>query len=346
MKFSLLIILLLVQLSIGSNVRADDKHEHSHEHEKSSDTSTEPHNHTHDHTAEHAKSANHQHSKDSQHTDDHQHATEHAHEDAVTITAAMAENVGITVASVAPGTIERHIPLYGELALVPNRQAQVRARFPGMITQLKAGVSDNVKKGDVLAVVESNDSLRTYSVVAPIAGMVIQQWAGQGEYTAGEPLFLLADSSVLWGELKVFPAARDEVKTGLPVHIEARGGRIDSQITHILPVSGQPYVVARVELNNHEGRFAAGERVSALVDAEIIQVPLVVDNRALQDFEGKSVVFIREGERYEPRALQLGRTDGRFTEVLTGVHATEQYVVANSYLIKAELEKSAAAHEH
>lgn len=278
----------------------------------------------------------------------HDHGSDHDddHDEAATIDADMAKRVGIEVATAGAGTIERHIPLYGELVIPPNRQAQVRARFPGMITQIKPAVGDTVKKGEVLALVESNDSLRTYPVTAPIAGVLLQQYASQGEYTAGETLFSLADSSILWAELKVFPAAMDEIKTGLPVHIEARGGRVDSQITHILPASGQPYVLARVELDNSNGRFSAGERVSALVDAEIIDVSLVIDNKALQDLEGKQVVFVREGNRYEPRPLQLGRTDGRFTEVLSGLHAAEEYVVVNSYLIKAEIEKAGAAHEH
>lgn len=278
----------------------------------------------------------------------HNHGSDHDddHDEAATIDADMAKRVGIEVATAGAGTIERHIPLYGELVIPPNRQAQVRARFPGIITQIKVAMGDAVKKGDVLALVESNDSLRTYPVAAPIAGVVLRQYASQGEYTAGEPLFALADSSALWAELKIFPAAMDDIKTGLPVHIEARGGRVDSHITHILPAAGQPYVLARVALDNSPGRFAAGERVSALVDAEIIDVSLVIDNRALQNFEGKPVVFVREGNRYEPRSLTLGRTDGRFTEVLAGLHAAEDYVVLNSYLIKAELEKSAAAHEH
>ncbi|GAA0540710.1 hypothetical protein GCM10009098_05360 [Rheinheimera aquimaris] len=266
--------------------------------------------------------------------------------EAAIINADMAKRVGIEVSSAGPGTIERHLPLYGELVIPPNRQAQVRARFPGVIAQIKASVGDKVSKADVLALVESNDSLRTYPLTAPISGVVIQQYASQGEYTAGESLFSLADSSVLWVELKMFPASLDEIKTGLPVHIEARGGRVDSHISHILPVTGQPYVLARVVLDNSQNRFAAGERVRALVDAEIINVSLVVDNRALQQLDGKQVVFVREGTRYEPRPVQLGRTDGRFSEVLSGLHAAEDYVVVNSYLIKAEIEKAGAAHEH
>lgn len=271
---------------------------------------------------------------------------ETVHEETAVISAAMAKQLGIEVTAAAEGIIERHIPLYGELVLPPQRQALIRARFPGIIRQITVTVGQQVKPGEVLALIESNDSLRTYPLQAPIAGMVLQQLASQGEFTAGEPLFAITDPSELWAELKVFPAAFDEVKAGLPVHLAARHGRYDSKISHILPAIGQPYMYARVTLDNRSGRFNVGERLSALVDAELMPVALVIDNRALQEFEGQQVVFVQNGEHYRPRAVQLGRTDGRFTEVLAGLEAGELYVVANSYVIKAELEKSAAAHDH
>ncbi|WP_449360873.1 hypothetical protein [Alishewanella longhuensis] len=57
-----------------------------------------------------------------------------------------------------------------------------------MITQINVTVGQRVKRGDVLALVESNDSLRTYPLKAPIAGIVLQQFASQGEYRLIKPL--------------------------------------------------------------------------------------------------------------------------------------------------------------
>jgi cobalt-zinc-cadmium efflux system membrane fusion protein len=72
----------------------------------------------------------------------------------------------------------------------------------------------------------------------------------------------------------------------------------------------------------------------------------MVDNRALQSFRDWQVVFIQIGETYEIRPLELGRTDGQFTEVLSGLNAGDSYVVENSFLLKADLEKSGASHDH
>ena len=268
------------------------------------------------------------------------------HADVAIIPAATAERVGIQVAHAAAGVITRQLPLYGEIVLPPQRQAVVRARFPGIISQLKVSLGQQVKRGEVLALIESNDSLRSYPLQAPITGIVLQQFANEGEFTAGEPLLALSDLSELWAEFKVFPAMRHQVQAGQAITLETLSGAYDSVISQLLPASGQPYLLANVTLDNHSSHFTLGDRLRALVAVETLSAALVVANTALQTFEGQAVVFVQNGDQYQPRALQLGRSDGLVTEVLSGLAAGEAYVVANSYVVKAELEKSAAAHQH
>ena len=89
------------------------------------------------------------------------------------------------------------------------------------------------------------------------------------------------------------------------------------------------------------GLLVAGDIV-----VEAVEAPLAVDNRALQSFRDWTVVFIQVDDTYEIRPLELGRSDGHFTEVLDGLQAGDRYVVENSYLIKADIEKSGASHDH
>jgi cobalt-zinc-cadmium efflux system membrane fusion protein len=44
--------------------------------------------------------------------------------------------------------------------------------------------------------------------------------------------------------------------------------------------------------------------------------------------------------------LTLGRRDARFVEVLDGLEPGTAYVIDNSNLIKADIEKSGASHDH
>ena len=69
---------------------------------------------------------------------------------------------------------------------------------------------------------------------------------------------------------------------------------------------------------------------------------------ALQMMNEKHIgsVFVKEGEEYRFAPLTLGRSDGKYIEVISGIRAGQEYVSKNSYLIKADIEKSEAEHEH
>ncbi|VAW68589.1 Probable Co/Zn/Cd efflux system membrane fusion protein, partial [hydrothermal vent metagenome] len=52
------------------------------------------------------------------------------------------------------------------------------------------------------------------------------------------------------------------------------------------------------------------------------------------------------GEEYEVRMLELGRHDDKWVEVSGGLETGTRYVSENSYVIKADIEKSGASHDH
>ena len=67
---------------------------------------------------------------------------------------------------------------------------------------------------------------------------------------------------------------------------------------------------------------------------------------ALQQFRDFTVVFAKIGDTYEVRMLELGANGGEFVEVLEGLKPGTEYVTENSFLIKADIEKSGARHDH
>jgi len=66
----------------------------------------------------------------------------------------------------------------------------------------------------------------------------------------------------------------------------------------------------------------------------------------LQSFRDFTVVYARFQQTYEVRMLELGRRDGEFVEVLGGLDPGTTYVSENSFLVKADIEKSGASHDH
>jgi cobalt-zinc-cadmium efflux system membrane fusion protein len=87
-----------------------------------------------------------------------------------------------------------------------------------------------------------------------------------------------------------------------------------------------------------------------LIDAKITtavkDVPLAVRAEGIQQFRDFQVVYAQVGSTYEVRMLELGATDGEYVEVLGGLAPGTTYVAENSYLIKADIEKSGASHDH
>jgi cobalt-zinc-cadmium efflux system membrane fusion protein len=86
--------------------------------------------------------------------------------------------------------------------------------------------------------------------------------------------------------------------------------------------------------------------VIAKVITEKIEVPLAVRRSALQTFREMPVVFARFGNLFEVRMVQLGQQDDEYIEVTGGLNPGTDYVTQNSYLLKAEVLKDGASHDH
>jgi membrane fusion protein, heavy metal efflux system len=268
------------------------------------------------------------------------------------IAAATAQAAGVQVEAAGPATIVDVLPLTGRLVANAERVREVSARFAGPVRSVARSVGDVVRAGEVLATVESNESLQTYSVTAPIAGQVVERHTNVGETAGSEPLFVIADYGALWAELALFPRDLPRVRVGQTVSVRAADGEAQGtgRIVRIAPADARGAVtglyVARVALDNRDGRWAPGLFVQAQVHVGAVQVPLAVKRTGLQGFRDFTVVFERIGETYEVRMLELGRQDDTWVEVTGGLKPGAQYVAENSYLIKADIEKSGASHDH
>ncbi len=283
--------------------------------------------------------------------DEHGEAEGEVHAEQTRIDPETAKAAGIETAQVGPAQIRETRVLQGQVQYDVQRVRRAMARYPGVILRLNASIGDRVQDGAVLAEVESDDSLQTYAIRAPIAGIVTQQLANVGEITPRRGLYVIADLSHVWVDLAVFRSDQAQVRVGQPVQVRSLDAQLEAtgKIGFIAPVSSalSQSTTARVFLDNPKKTWRPGMAVTGEVTVQEVQVPLAVRNSALQPFEGANVVFVREGDNtYEPRALELGRTNGNHTEVLSGLDLGTEYVIENSYLIKADIEKASAEHAH
>lgn len=264
--------------------------------------------------------------------------------------AAIAQTAGIRTEIAGPATIHDRVRLVGRVALNSNRFAQVRSRFAGPVREVRIALGDTVKAGQTLAIVENSESLRSFAVTAPIAGVVLARHTNAGDVAGLEPLFEIADLSTLWVEFNAFGESAARLQPGQAIRITANagGGSAEAKLERLLPLASvaSQTVVARALLPNPDGNWRPGMSVQGEVTVATREVALAVKRVGLQRFRDFTVVFAQLGERYEVRMLELGAQDGEHVEVLGGLKPGTAYVTEQSFLIKADIEKSGASHDH
>jgi cobalt-zinc-cadmium efflux system membrane fusion protein len=272
-------------------------------------------------------------------------ASEEPAETNLSFTAEQLKAAGIGLETAGPAQIREVLPLYGVVAPNAERVRDVAARFPGVIRSVDRKLGDTVRQGDLLANIESNESLQVYAVRSPISGVISARNANPGEQTGDKPLFVVVDLSTVWVELSLFARDAAKVKVGQSVLVKSPVAEFSAQgrVTYVGPFgNSNQALTARVEVPNPENRWAPGLYVTGEVTLAQKAAALAVRSSAIQMIEDRPVVFVQSNGQFRAHAVTLGKTDGERTEVLQGLSVGDVYAAANSYVIKAELRKSEA----
>jgi membrane fusion protein, heavy metal efflux system len=256
------------------------------------------------------------------------------------------QNANLEVETAGPAKIGATLELTGKIALNEDAVANVSPRYTGVVKAVYKRLGDQVQKGEALATIESSESLREYQVNSEISGMVIKKEVTIGEVARDEkPIFTVANLSTVWVDFSVFPQDFERVKPGQLVeiayadHLSARG-----KISYIAPVGSEntQSMLARAIVQNPDGLLLPGLFVTGKLFVEEIDAPVAVLASAIQNVDGKTVVFVADGATFQARQVELGSRDNSYVQVLSGLSAGNRYVAANSFLLKAELGKNEA----
>ena len=264
------------------------------------------------------------------------------------ISADVAGAMGIQTDTAKSETLTERVPVIGQWVAPKSADRSISARFDGLITKVHVSEGQDIKRGDALLTVEANDSLTRYTIKAPIAGQVTELNAAEGEHTQGRVLARLLDSSALLAEVQVFPADAARIALGQQVNLApvVGGEPVSGKVVSVRrSVSAAQATPVRVEADIPVS-LPAGSFVQADIAVDHYTAPLAVKRQALQSFRDFTVVYAKVGDQYEVRMLELGREAGEWVEVLGGLQPGTEYVTENSYLIKADIEKSGASHDH
>jgi len=268
------------------------------------------------------------------------------HSDSVVLSDAKVAAAGIELAKASPGVLRDSLLLNG--IVQPNQESlvQVTPRFPGIVRDVRKRIGDRVQKGEVLAVVESNQSLTPYELKAALAGTVIDRQTTLGEYVSEQkPAFVIADLATVWVDFSVYRRDLKRVSIGDQVLIDpADGGpAIEAKVSYLSPVgsSDTQSALARAIVPNSEQRLRPGLFITGRLILSAKQVGVAVKSSALQTIENRTVIFVRNGEKFETRDVEIGERDSEFVEITFGVLEGDVYAARNSFIVKAELGKGA-----
>lgn len=272
------------------------------------------------------------------------------HDEGVKLTDAQVVAAGIELLTAGPRELRDILRINGSVQ--PNQETLVKVtpRFPGVIRSMRKRLGDKVKKDEVLATVESNQSLTIYELKAPIDGTVIDRDGTLGEFASeAKPIFTIADLSTMWVDFAVYRQDFSRVRIGDPISIDVGDGgpHIEAKIDYLSPIgaSDTQSAIARAIVPN-DGRLRPGLFVDGKVVLSARPVEVAISANAIQTLEGKTVVFVRNGDTFSPREVELGGRDADWVEVLFGLVAGDVYAAKNSFVVKAEIGKAGAAHEH
>lgn len=266
------------------------------------------------------------------------------------ITAAAAKDGGIAIETVGPAIIGETRELTGTVQLATTARSEIRGQFPGRIVSVTKKVGDRVRRGELLARIESSESLQVYPVYSTVSGVVAERNGNPGDVTFDRALYVITDPAQTSVVFNIFPKDLALVRPGMKVSVETLDGTQIAEATlgDYLPEGNAQAGTAlvRAAIPNRTGALRPGMVLRGKLVVNAVSVPMAVRTEAIQPFRDFKVVFANYGEDYEVRMLELGRSSPEWTEVLSGIKPGTPYAAKGSFLIRADIEKSGASHDH
>ena len=260
---------------------------------------------------------------------------------------------GITIGTAQPGKLQVHITVPGEVVIPPDNLAHIHPRFPGMVKEVKKHIGEHVREGEILAIIESNESLTEYQIKSLIDGTIIEKHITKGEIVDADNNrhgFVVANLSQVWVYLNLYQKDLPFVKKGQKVTISLGPGQeeVVGRINYISPVIDETTrtAAARVVLPNPRGIWKPGLFVTGLIVTSEFKAEVAVPKTAIETIKNKPCVFVRSDKGFEPRFITQGRSNQMLVEVLNGLEKGEKYVTKGGFTLKAELQKEMFGDSH
>jgi cobalt-zinc-cadmium efflux system membrane fusion protein len=98
--------------------------------------------------------------------------------------------------------------------------------------------------------------------------------------------------------------------------------------------------LARIVLPNEDGMWRPGTFATASIYTDAADCNVIVPKDAIVSVEGKSMVFVPAEGGYKAQQVQVGRINGEYAEIVSGLEQGQPYVAKGAATLKSEMTKS------
>ena len=195
-----------------------------------------------------------------------------------------------------------------------------------------------------------NGSGGTISISSPIAGTVIDRHISAGEtVTEDKELLTVMNLSTVIVEAQLPESQANRVRVGqrLVAQVPAvSNGTFEGKIYSVGDTVNREKrtVGVRARIDNRGLALKHEMAVDVKISSGGRNDALVIPVSALVDDEGLKVVYVKEGDKYEKRAVTLGAVTYQLAEILSGIEEGEEVVIAGAYQLR-NMKKSGGEEE-
>ena len=211
-------------------------------------------------------------------------------------------------------------------------------------SNLKAEANLRAARAQVAALGSPTSGGRT-TIRSPMAGTVTAVAVAPGTVVSqGATVAQVADQNRVELIFEAPAAASRSIRIGSPIFATMAGGEeVRAVVTAISPNASS----AGAQVRARPVGFVppAGTPVSGRVLTGAAN-SLVVPSDAVQTVEGRPVVFVVDGQGFRATPVVPGRVAAGRTEILKGLSGDERIAGRGAFLLKAELSRGEAEHEH
>lgn len=250
--------------------------------------------------------------------------------------------------AMARGTFEREKKLWEEK--ISAQQDYLQAQHVLQEAEIAEQLARQ-KLASLGALTSSAGRLTSYEIRSPIDGVITTKKISVGEVVKDDAnIFTVADLSTVWVDLNIYAKDLNTIKNGQRATVKSTAfeASVAGTVSYVGALIGNQTrtAPARIVLPNPKGIWHPGLPVTVELVADEVTVPMAVAADALQTLRDVPVVFGRYGDSFEVRNVLTGRSDGKMVEITQGLEVGEKYAARNSYVIKADIGKASASHDH